>query len=92
MELGPLESWSIDEDNPTPSDHTLILLEWTDMNEPPITYQGKHKGEKTGWNIDSLKQDSETLEKAKEDYLSRTMNRPLVDCNSLQEELEDEAN
>ena len=48
IELGPLELWSIDKDNLTPSDHALILLEWTDIDEPPIIYQGEHKGEKTG--------------------------------------------
>ena len=34
----------------------------------------------------------ETLEKAKKNYLSYIINRPLVDCNSPQEELENEAN
>ena len=53
-----------------PSDHALILLEWTDINDVPITYKGKQKGEITGWNIDILKQDPEALEKAKEEYLS----------------------
>ena len=38
MELRPFEVWSIDEDNPTLSDHALILLEWTDIDEPPIIY------------------------------------------------------
>jgi hypothetical protein len=38
-----------------------------------------------------LKQDPEALEKAKEEYLSRAINRPLIDLNSQQEDLENEA-
>src|SRR6266516_3992064 len=39
-----------------------------------------------GWNIDKLKQDPEVLEKAKEEYLSRAIYRPIIDCNSQQED------
>jgi hypothetical protein len=38
-----------------------------------------------------LKQDSEALEKAKEEYLSRAINRPLIDLSSQQEDLENKA-
>ena len=38
-----------------------------------------------------LKQDPETLEKAKEEYLSRAIYRPLIDYNSQKEDLEYEA-
>ena len=90
-ELGPLDLWAIDEDNLTPSDHALILLEWSDIGDASITYKGKKKGEITGWNIDMLKQDPETLEKAKEEYLSQAVYRPIIDSNSQQEDLENEA-
>jgi ribonuclease HI len=90
-ELGPLDSWAIDEDNPTPSDHAVILLEWAELTESPITYKGRMKEDITGWNIDGLKQDPDALAKAKEDYLSYVINRPLVDSNSLQQHLEEEA-
>ena len=88
-DLGLLDLWVIDEDDPTPSDHALILLEWADINDTCITYKGKQKGEITGWNIDML--DPETLEKAKEEYLSRAIYRPLIDYNSQKEDLENEA-
>ena len=90
-ELGPLDLWVIDEDDPTPSDHALILLEWADINDTGVIYKGRQKGEITGWNIDMLKQDFETLEKAKEKYLSRVIYRPLIDYNSQKEDLEYEA-
>jgi hypothetical protein len=38
-----------------------------------------------------LKQDPKALEKVKEEYLSRAINRPLIDLNSQQEDLENEA-
>ena len=40
-ELELLNLWIIDEDNLTPSDHALILLEWADIHEAFITYKGK---------------------------------------------------
>ena len=90
-ELGLLDLWVIDEDDPTPSDHALILLKWADINDTCITYKGKQKGEITGWNINMLKQDPEALEKAKEEYLSRAIYRPLINHNNRQEDLENEA-
>lgn len=35
--------------------------------------------------------DPETLEKAKEEYLSRAIHRPLIDYNSQKEDLENKA-
>ena len=81
----------IDEDNLTPSDHALILLEWADTHEASITYKGKQRGDITGWNIDELKQDPEALEKVKEEYLSRARYRSKIDCYSQQKDLENEA-
>ena len=46
--IKPLDLWVIDEDNPTPSDHALILLEWADINDVFIIYKGKQRGEITG--------------------------------------------
>jgi hypothetical protein len=40
-ELGPLNLWVINEDDLTPSNHALILMEWADINETYITYKGK---------------------------------------------------
>jgi hypothetical protein len=82
IELGPLDLWVIDENNLTPSDYVLILLEWADISDVFITYKGKQKGDITGWNIDMLKQDPEALEKVKEEYLFRAINRPLIDLSS----------
>jgi hypothetical protein len=38
-----------------------------------------------------LKQDPKALEKVKEEYLFRAINRPLIDLSSQQEDLENEA-
>ena len=32
VEIGPLESWAIERENLTPSDHELIVLEWADLD------------------------------------------------------------
>jgi hypothetical protein len=37
-DLGPLELWAINENNLTPLDHALILLEWANINNTFITY------------------------------------------------------
>jgi hypothetical protein len=89
-DLGPLELWVINENNPTPSNHALILLEWADIDNTLITYKGKKKGEITGWNIDELKQDSKILEKAKEEYSFLVLHRSIIDYNSQKEDLENE--
>ena len=87
-ELGPLELWAIETEWPTPSDHELIVLEWTDIDNIPII---PNKGEITGWDIDKLKQDPETYEKAKEKWRYLALYRPIIDYNSQKEDLESEA-
>jgi hypothetical protein len=83
MKLRPLKSWTINENNPTLLDYVLILLEWTDLIKPSLIYEGKQKDNITEWNINLLKQNSEILKKAKEDYLLYIKNRSLVNYNSL---------
>jgi len=46
LDLGPLDLWAVDDDNPTPSDHALIVLEWSDIDE--ATSSKAPKGEITG--------------------------------------------
>jgi Endonuclease-reverse transcriptase len=62
LEMGPLESWAIETESPSPSDHELIVLEWGDLDEALMV----NIGEITGWDIDRLRQDSETLKRAEE--------------------------
>src|SRR5271156_5828740 len=87
-ELGPLEIWAIETEWPTPSDHVLIVLEWADVDNTPVI---NNRGEITGWDIDKLKQDPEALKKAKEEWQYLALNRPIIGCNSREEDLENEA-
>jgi hypothetical protein len=57
--------WAIEEDLPTPSDHELIIFEYSDLDETPLKTK---KGEVTGWKIDDLLIDSEIKEKAEESW------------------------
>jgi len=60
QDLGLLPRWLIDRDCSTGSDHELILMEWDDIGENP---QGK-SNVVTGWRIQELLADGETLERA----------------------------
>ena len=43
--MGPLNMWAIEEDLPTPSDHELIIFEYSGLDETPLKTK---KGEVTG--------------------------------------------
>ena len=78
-DLGPLDLWAIETDTPTPSDHVLIVLEWTDLGDVPIEL---NKGDITGWDINKLNRDPEALKKAKEEWIYLASNRPNISYNS----------
>ena len=58
-EIGPLKSWLIEEEFSTPSDHELIVFNWTDIDSN-INLNHNSK-EFTGWNIEELINDQEKL-------------------------------
>jgi hypothetical protein len=61
-ELGPLDSWLVDDEYPTGSDHELILVEWKDL-ERRATETSKQV---TRWQIQSLQANLKALDKAKQ--------------------------
>jgi hypothetical protein len=63
--IGLLDSWAIEEENPTPSDHELIVFSWDDLKQNRLDKRPK---EITGWNIDKLLLDQEKLEQAHSDW------------------------
>ena len=89
IEIGPLDRQAIEEDLPTPSDHELIIFEYSDLdlNETSL----KTKGEVTGWKIDNLIIDTELKEKAQEAWNRLAQNRAIIDYNSSKAHLEEEA-
>jgi hypothetical protein len=89
-EIGPLESWAIEEEFPTPSDHELILFEWLDPGYI-LNKAETPKGDITGWNIDNLIGDSEAKKIAKESWDYTVKDRAIIDYNSSKTDLEEEA-
>jgi hypothetical protein len=87
LDIGPLESWAVERDNPTPSDHELIVLEWEDLDKTLIA----NTGEITGWDIDSLTQDPDALKKAEEYWHHLALDRPKINYNSPEDHLDKEA-
>jgi hypothetical protein len=71
IEIGPLESWAIDQEYPTPSDHETISFSWED---PETDIASKHT---TGWKIDQLAQDKNRVIRAREDWLQRSQQSPI---------------
>jgi hypothetical protein len=88
IEIGLLDTWAIEEDLPTPSDHELIIFEFSDLTKTPKSTQ---KGEITGWKIDDLTSDPEALEKAELAWNLLTENRDIINYNSSKIEIEEEA-
>jgi len=86
-ELGMLESWGIEEENSTPSDHELIFFNWSILEPKPNPIPK----EITGWNIDQLNKDLEKLEKAKKEWSNLSIQRKIIDNLATKEEIENEA-
>jgi len=57
--IGLLDLWAIEEENPTPLDHELIVFSWNDLKQNRLDKRPK---DITGWNIDKLLLDQEKRE------------------------------
>jgi len=75
--VGPLINWEIDESLATTSDHEVIVLEWTPLNE--AIFGGKKEGAHK-WDLDRFYADEPTLEAASEDWRELSEERALVDA------------
>ena len=56
-----MATWAIDQDHPTGSDHEAIVLGWEDIEVPSEVDFDRAV---TGWQIQALVIDSESLERA----------------------------
>jgi hypothetical protein len=50
-DIGLLDLWAIEEENPTLLNHELIVFSWDDLRQNRLDKRSK---EITGWNIDKL--------------------------------------
>ena len=83
IEMGALESWQVDLEHSTPSDHEVISFSWED----PETIEGASKLT-TGWKIDQLAQDKDKVTRAREDWLQRSQQSPInttISIDSIEE-------
>ena len=88
IQIGLLDSWLIEEDLSTPSDHELIVFSWLDLN---LNQSENRNQEITGWDIDKLLKDEEKLKLAYSYWQENSENRILIDNLSIKEDLEKEA-
>lgn len=86
--MGLLNSWLIEEEYTTSSDHELIVFDWLDLE---INQQKSKNRDITGWNIDNLLEDEKQLELAYSFWKENSINRPLIDDLSTNGDLEEEA-
>jgi len=85
--MGPLETWGIDQEHPTGSDHELIVMEWTPLEQTSAT----PSQDVTGWQIQTLQANPQALEEAKGDWQTRTQPRPCLGDSCSSEDLAGEA-
>ncbi|KAL2011871.1 hypothetical protein VTN00DRAFT_4589 [Thermoascus crustaceus] len=75
QDLGPLPCWLVEQDCLTGSDHELILMEWEDLEKAS---PGQPSSEVTGWHIQGLLEDAETLNKAVQAWQALAAHRQLL--------------
>ena len=72
--MGPLEMWTVDQERPTSSDHELIVMEWTPLEQGiAATSQSV-----TGWQIQTLQANAQALDEAKQDWQTRAQSQPYL--------------
>jgi endonuclease/exonuclease/phosphatase family metal-dependent hydrolase len=86
-ELGLLDSWLVDNELPTGSDHELILMEWKDLERRSL----QTSKQITGWQIRSLQADSEALDKAKQTWNALAARQPALLDSCSRTDVEKEA-
>ena len=87
ISMGPLEMCTIDQDHPTGSDHELIVMEWTPL-EQEVSATSHNV---TGWQIQTLQANTQVLEEAKWDWQTRAQSRPPLGDTCSAEDLAGEA-
>ncbi len=82
VELGPLTLWEIPEEYPLLSDHELILLHWEDCD---IGVPQQNTSRAIGWDIQGLVRDTDQLSKARDKWVTKSHEWPILDqrCNRV---------
>lgn len=80
-QLGPLTLWEIPEKHPSFSDHELIVLRWKDVEYNSIN---KSYGRVTGWDIEGIINNSDSLQAAQLEWVKSTQNCHIIDNSCTQ--------
>ncbi|KAI7702346.1 hypothetical protein KC353_g14803, partial [Hortaea werneckii] len=86
--VGALQTWYIDEDFATPSDHAVIIFSWSPLSSQASGLEARPM---SSWNIDELCADKERLEQAADHWKQISESRRHVSAESMEEDLEAEA-
>ena len=86
-EPGSLTLWEILEEYSSLSDHELIVLRWEDVCYDSVD---QNCGGITGWDIQGLINDKNSLQAAKSEWMEQTKNRPTLDNSCTRQELDKE--
>ena len=77
--IGLLNSWTIEEEYSTLSDHELIVFEWLDLD---LNQSKSCNQETTGWNIKNLQENEKQLNLTYSHWQEISKNRSLIDILS----------
>lgn len=80
--LGPFRSWEILEEYPFLSDYELIVIEWEDFEDHR---SDQSLGVFSGWNIQKLFEDKDSLQAAQEDWEKSSMDLSYLNSSSTKE-------
>jgi Endonuclease-reverse transcriptase len=89
--LGPLSVWALEQDHPTGSDHEAIVLGWEELGEGEVDAPIEAARATTGWQIQDLLGDSETLGKAFVAWKDLAASNPPLLDSCLEEDIAREA-
>jgi ribonuclease HI len=87
VSMGPLRAWAVDEDHQTGSDHEMIVMEWASMEHGSMA----PSKEVTGWQIQALEADPQTLEATKHTWQTYAEQRDQLSDTCSVDDLTTEA-
>jgi len=88
LSLWALQSWGIDEDRATPSDHAVIVFSWEPLYFRPVEQE---KETTSSWDIDKLRANEARLERPEITGKELSSGRQHISDESCCEDVEDKA-
>lgn len=86
--VGALQTWYIDEDFATPSDHAVIIFSWSPLSSQASGLEARPM---SNWNIDELCSDGERLKQATDHWRQVSESRQRIAAEATEDDLEAKA-